>query len=57
MLNNDNRYGVELTIMIVATLGQAVAGSGPATSYLGVLIMWRFIMGIGIGGWVLLPIR
>jgi PHS family inorganic phosphate transporter-like MFS transporter len=31
-------------------LGQAVAGEAPAISIYGVLIMWRFIMGTGIGG-------
>lgn len=39
-------YGIELMIIIVATLGQAVAGHGPAVSIVGVLIMWRFIMGL-----------
>lgn len=36
--------------VIIATIGQAVAGHGPGVSILGVLIFWRFIMGIGIGG-------
>ncbi|ORY89459.1 putative phosphate transporter [Leucosporidium creatinivorum] len=43
-------YGIELMIIIIATIGQAVAGRGPAVSLIGVLIMWRFIMGLGIGG-------
>ncbi|MBW0528625.1 hypothetical protein O181_068340 [Austropuccinia psidii MF-1] len=43
-------YGIELMIMIVSTLGQAVSGSGPGVSLIGVLIMWRFFMGLGIGG-------
>ncbi|GAA5824160.1 hypothetical protein JCM5353_006161 [Sporobolomyces roseus] len=43
-------YGIELMIIIIATLGQAVAGHGPAVSIIGVLVMWRFIMGVGIGG-------
>ncbi|KAG1781496.1 major facilitator superfamily domain-containing protein [Suillus placidus] len=43
-------YGVELMIMIVATFGQALAGQAPAVNILGVIIVWRFIMGIGIGG-------
>ena len=37
-------YGIELMIIIVGTLAQAVSGSGPALTLLGVLIMWRFIM-------------
>ena len=37
-------------IIIIATIGQAVAGHGPAVSLIGVLVFWRFIMGLGIGG-------
>ncbi|GFZ49947.1 Inorganic phosphate transporter PHO84 [Saitozyma sp. JCM 24511] len=43
-------YGIELIIIIIGTLGQAVAGRAPAISIYGVIIMWRFIMGMGIGG-------
>jgi len=43
-------YGVELMIMIVATFAQALSGSAAAVHILGVLIVWRGIMGIGIGG-------
>ncbi|RSH80816.1 Inorganic phosphate transporter pho84 [Saitozyma podzolica] len=43
-------YGIELIIIIIGTLGQAVAGQAPAISIYGVIIMWRFIMGMGIGG-------
>ena len=38
-------------IIIIATFGQALAGSGlRAVNIIGVLVVWRFIMGIGIGG-------
>lgn len=37
-------------IIIIGTLGVAVAGAGPGVSVYGVIIMWRFIMGLGIGG-------
>lgn len=37
-------------IIIVATFAQALSGQGPAVHIIGVLIVWRFIMGIGIGG-------
>lgn len=37
-------YGIELMIIIVGTLAQAVSGSGPALTLIGVLVMWRFIM-------------
>lgn len=43
-------YGVELMIIIVGTIGQALAGNGPAASFWGVITFWRIIVGIGIGG-------
>ncbi|TFK88823.1 phosphate transporter [Polyporus arcularius HHB13444] len=44
-------YGIELMIIIIATFGQALAGSGlRAVNIIGVLVVWRFIMGVGIGG-------
>ncbi len=42
--------GLELIIIITATLVQALAGSGPAVNIIGVIAFWRFVMGIGIGG-------
>jgi PHS family inorganic phosphate transporter-like MFS transporter len=42
--------GIELIIIITATLVQALAGSGPAVNIIGVIAFWRFIMGIGVGG-------
>ncbi|BGP40377.1 hypothetical protein JCM10449v2_004339 [Rhodotorula kratochvilovae] len=50
LVGRKKMYGLELMIIIIATVGQAVAGHAPAISILGVLIFWRFIMGIGIGG-------
>lgn len=47
-------YGIELMIIIIGTLGQAVAGHAPGVSIYAVLIMWRFIMvsvGIYIKAW------
>ncbi|KAG9312577.1 phosphate permease [Chiua virens] len=49
-LGRKRMYGVELTIMIVATLGQAISGGGPGLDILGVLIFWRVVLGIGVGG-------
>ncbi|KAI0697964.1 phosphate transporter [Cytidiella melzeri] len=43
-------HGIELMIIIVATFGQAVAGQAHAVNVIGVIIVWRGIMGIGIGG-------
>ena len=42
--------GTELMIIITATLVQALAGNGPAVNIVGVIIFWRFILGIGVGG-------
>lgn len=43
-------YGIELMIIILAVLAQALASSSRAVSITGLLIFWRVIMGIGIGG-------
>ncbi|RAO66587.1 uncharacterized protein BHQ10_002599 [Talaromyces amestolkiae] len=43
-------YGLELIIMIFATLAQSLSSDSPSMSIVGVLIFWRVIMGIGIGG-------
>lgn len=43
-------YGIELMIIILATLAQALSAASPAVSMTGLLIFWRVIMGIGIGG-------
>lgn len=37
-------------IIIIGTLGQTVAGQAHGVNIFNVLIMWRFIMGVGIGG-------
>lgn len=36
--------------MIFATLAQSLSSDSPAMSVVGVLIFWRVIMGVGIGG-------
>ncbi|KAF8962717.1 phosphate transporter [Flammula alnicola] len=50
ILGRKKMYGVELMVMIVATFGQALSGNAPAVHIIGVLVVWRFIMGVGIGG-------
>jgi len=50
VVGRKKMYGVELMIIIVATFGQAVSGNGDAVSIIGVLVVWRFIMGVGVGG-------
>lgn len=43
-------YGSELMIIIAATIGQTIIGESPAITFVGTLVFWRIIMGIGIGG-------
>jgi len=50
IVGRKRMYGIELIIIITATFAQALSGSGHAMSIVGALIVWRFIMGVGIGG-------
>jgi PHS family inorganic phosphate transporter-like MFS transporter len=50
IVGRKRMYGVELCIIIVATFAQAISGHAAAISIIGVLVLWRFIMGVGIGG-------
>jgi len=43
-------YGLELILIIFATLAQALTSSSPSISIVGIIIFWRVLMGIGIGG-------
>src|SRR5438552_18190326 len=43
-------YGMELLIMIVATLSLSFATTGQSVGLIGLTIFWRLILGIGIGG-------
>ncbi|KAF5359520.1 hypothetical protein D9756_003148 [Leucocoprinus leucothites] len=50
VLGRKRMYGVELMIMIVATFAQALSGHAPSVNIIGAIIVWRFILGVGIGG-------
>ncbi|QSZ32221.1 hypothetical protein DSL72_001794 [Monilinia vaccinii-corymbosi] len=50
LIGRRKMYGVELAIIILATLAQTLTASSPAVSMTGVFIFWRAVMGIGIGG-------
>ncbi|OBZ72700.1 Repressible high-affinity phosphate permease [Grifola frondosa] len=50
VLGRKRIYGLELIIIMIATFGQTVTASGSGISLIGVLIVWRVAMGIGIGG-------
>ncbi|KAK7033002.1 inorganic phosphate transporter [Favolaschia claudopus] len=43
-------YGVELIIIMFCTFAQALSSGNHTVSIVGVLVVWRFLMGIGIGG-------
>lgn len=43
-------YGLELIIIIFATLGQALASGSPSVNIVGLIIFWRVLLGVGIGG-------
>jgi PHS family inorganic phosphate transporter-like MFS transporter len=47
VLGRKKMYGLELILIIVATLGQAISGPSPSTSIVGIIIFWRVLMGIG----------
>jgi PHS family inorganic phosphate transporter-like MFS transporter len=50
ILGRKRMYGLELIIIIFATLAQSLTSSSPGMNIVGVIIFWRVIMGIGIGG-------
>ncbi|KAJ6566649.1 inorganic phosphate transporter [Mycena capillaripes] len=50
IVGRKKMYGFELIIMIVGTFAQATAAEGQAMSIIAMLIFWRFIVGLGIGG-------
>jgi PHS family inorganic phosphate transporter-like MFS transporter len=49
-LGRKKMYGVELMILLVSTLGQALSSPGPTVTIVGLLIFGRIVMGLGIGG-------
>ncbi|KAJ5301521.1 hypothetical protein N7508_006384 [Penicillium antarcticum] len=49
-IGRKRMYGIELMIIIMATLAQALSSASVAVSITGLLVFWRVIMGIGIGG-------
>ncbi|KAF8939852.1 Inorganic phosphate transporter pho84 [Dissophora ornata] len=49
-LGRKRMYGIELVIIIVATFGQSLCGDSFALSLPAGIILWRFILGIGVGG-------
>ncbi|PSR79312.1 major facilitator superfamily domain-containing protein [Coniella lustricola] len=50
IVGRKRMYGLELMVIIFATLAHALASSSPSMDIIGVIIFWRVLMGIGIGG-------
>lgn len=50
MVGRKRMYGLELILIIFATLAQALSADSPAITIVGIIIFWRVLMGIGIGG-------
>ncbi|PPJ54543.1 hypothetical protein CBER1_02469 [Cercospora berteroae] len=50
VVGRKKMYGLELILIIFATLAQALSAHSPAIEIVGVIIFWRVLMGIGIGG-------
>jgi PHS family inorganic phosphate transporter-like MFS transporter len=50
VVGRKRMYGIELMIIIITTFAQALSGNGHSVGIIGVLVVWRFLMGIGIGG-------
>lgn len=50
LVGRKKMYGIELMIIITATLAESLCSASPGVSVVGVIVFWRVIMGIGIGG-------
>ncbi|KAF2100091.1 MFS transporter [Rhizodiscina lignyota] len=50
IVGRKKMYGLELILIIFATLAQALSSDSWAISITGIIIFWRVIMGVGIGG-------
>lgn len=50
LVGRKRMYGIELILIIFTTLAQSLSSASPAISVVGLLIFWRVLMGIGIGG-------
>lgn len=50
VVGRKKMYGLELMIIIFSTLSQSLSSSSPAMSIVGLIVFWRVLMGVGIGG-------
>ncbi|KAI1119512.1 major facilitator superfamily domain-containing protein [Nemania sp. NC0429] len=49
-LGRKKMYGLELIVIIFATIGQALSSGSPSVNIVGLIIFWRVLLGVGIGG-------
>lgn len=56
MVGRKRMYGLELILIIFATLAQSLSAESPAINIVGVIIFWRVMMGVGIGGGTYRPV-
>ncbi|KAK3677370.1 acid phosphatase pho5 [Recurvomyces mirabilis] len=50
VVGRKRMYGLELIIIIFATLAQSLASNSKSITIVGVIVFWRVLMGVGIGG-------
>ncbi|KAF2966067.1 hypothetical protein GQX73_g7513 [Xylaria multiplex] len=50
VVGRKRMYGLELIVIIFATIGQALASGSPSVDVVGLIIFWRVLLGVGIGG-------
>ncbi|KAK4238861.1 major facilitator superfamily domain-containing protein [Achaetomium macrosporum] len=50
VVGRKRMYGLELIVIIFATLAQALSSNSPSMNIVGVIIFWRVLQGVGIGG-------
>lgn len=50
VLGRKRMYGIELIIIIISTLAESLCSSSAAINIVGVIVFWRVMMGIGVGG-------
>lgn len=50
IVGRKKMYGLELIVIIFATLAQALTSNSPSCDLIGLIIFWRVLMGVGIGG-------
>jgi PHS family inorganic phosphate transporter-like MFS transporter len=50
VVGRKRMYGLELILIIFATLAQALSAPSISVSFVGLIVFWRVLMGVGIGG-------